>query len=61
MRNHDKLTRGGIYRSRNGVIFGVCRGLAEVSLHGGSKTNLTPRVEENGVQRPQFSFHFNID
>jgi phage shock protein C len=29
MRNHDKLTRGGIYRSRNGVIFGVCRGLAE--------------------------------
>jgi len=29
MRNHDKLTRGGIYRSRNGAIFGVCRGLAE--------------------------------
>jgi phage shock protein C len=29
MRNHDKLTRSGIYRSRNGVIFGVCRGLAE--------------------------------
>jgi phage shock protein C len=29
MRNHDKLTRSGIYRSRNGLIFGVCRGLAE--------------------------------
>jgi phage shock protein C len=29
MRNHDKLTRSGIYRSRNGVIFGVCRGVAE--------------------------------
>ena len=29
MRNHDKLTRSGIYRSRTGVIFGVCRGLAE--------------------------------
>ena len=29
MRNHDKLTRSGIYRSRKGEIFGVCRGLAE--------------------------------
>jgi phage shock protein C len=29
MRNHDKLTRSGIYRSRNGVIFGVCRGMAD--------------------------------
>ena len=29
MRSHDKLTRSGIYRSRNGAIFGVCRGLAE--------------------------------
>ena len=29
MRNHDNLTRSGIYRSRKGVIFGVCRGLAE--------------------------------
>ena len=29
MRNHDKLTRSGIYRSRSGAIFGVCRGLAE--------------------------------
>ena len=25
----DKLARNGIYRSRNGAIFGVCRGLAE--------------------------------
>ena len=29
MRNHDKFIRSGIYRSRNGFIFGVCRGLAE--------------------------------
>jgi phage shock protein C len=29
MRNYDGLSRGGMYRSRNGVIFGVCRGLAE--------------------------------
>ncbi len=29
MRIRNKLTRSGIYRSRNGVIFGVCRGLAE--------------------------------
>jgi len=29
MKNYDRLFRGGIYRSRNGVIFGVCRGLAE--------------------------------
>jgi phage shock protein C len=29
MKNFDKLSRGGIYRSRDGVIFGVCRGLAE--------------------------------
>ena len=29
MRNHYKLTRSGIYRSRNGVIFGVCRGMAD--------------------------------
>ncbi len=28
MKNYDKLSRDGIYRSRNGVIFGVCRGLA---------------------------------
>ena len=29
MRNYDRLSRDGIYRSRNGIIFGVCRGLAE--------------------------------
>jgi phage shock protein C len=27
--NSSDLSRDGIYRSRNGVIFGVCRGLAE--------------------------------
>jgi phage shock protein C len=29
MRNDDRSPRDGIYRSRNGIIFGVCRGLAE--------------------------------
>ena len=29
MKNFDKLSRDGVYRARNGVIFGVCRGLAE--------------------------------
>ena len=29
MKYYDRLSRGGIYRSRNGAIFGVCRGLAE--------------------------------
>lgn len=29
MKNYDNLSRSGIYRSRNGVIFGVCRGVAE--------------------------------
>ena len=29
MRIRDKLSRGGLYRSRNGAIFGVCRGVAE--------------------------------
>ena len=29
MKNYDKLPRDGVYRSRSGVIFGVCRGLAE--------------------------------
>jgi phage shock protein C len=29
MRKYDKFSRNGIYRSRNGVVFGVCRGLAE--------------------------------
>ena len=29
MKNFDKLSHGGVYRARNGLIFGVCRGLAE--------------------------------
>ena len=29
MKNYDGISRGGAYRSRNGLIFGVCRGLAE--------------------------------
>jgi phage shock protein C len=29
MKNYDRLARDGVYRSRNGVVFGVCRGLAE--------------------------------
>jgi phage shock protein C len=29
MRNYDKFARDGIYRSRNGIIFGVCKGLAD--------------------------------
>lgn len=29
MRRFKRNQRGGLYRSRNGVIFGVCRGLAE--------------------------------
>ena len=29
MNHYDRLTRDGLYRSRNGVIFGVCRGLAD--------------------------------
>ena len=28
-RDDSKFSRGGIYRSRKGIIFGVCRGLAE--------------------------------
>ena len=28
MRKYDRLSRNGIYRSRDGIIFGVCRGLA---------------------------------
>jgi len=28
-KNYSQLSRGAIYRSRNGIIFGVCRGLAE--------------------------------
>jgi phage shock protein C len=29
MRKFDKNSRRGLYRSRNGIIFGVCRGTAE--------------------------------
>jgi len=29
MRKHDSFARSGIYRSRNGIVFGVCKGLAE--------------------------------
>ncbi len=29
MRRIDKNSRRGLYRSRNGIIFGVCRGIAE--------------------------------
>jgi phage shock protein C len=29
MRQFEKILRGGLYRSRNGVILGVCRGIAE--------------------------------
>ncbi len=29
MKKHDSFARSGIYRSRNGIVFGVCKGLAE--------------------------------
>jgi phage shock protein C len=29
MRRFEKILRGGLYRSRNGIILGVCRGIAE--------------------------------
>jgi len=29
MRRFEKIFRGGLYRSRNGIILGVCRGIAE--------------------------------
>ncbi len=29
MSRFDKLNRGGLYRSRNGIILGVCKGMAE--------------------------------
>jgi phage shock protein C len=29
MRRFEKILRGGLYRSRNGIILGVCRGTAE--------------------------------
>ena len=28
MRRFEKILRGGLYRSRNGIILGVCRGIA---------------------------------
>jgi phage shock protein C len=29
MRRFERILRGGMYRSRNGIILGVCRGIAE--------------------------------
>ncbi|MGD2187428.1 MAG: PspC domain-containing protein [Desulfobacterales bacterium] len=29
MRSHNRIRRNGIYRSRSGIILGVCKGLAE--------------------------------
>ena len=29
MKNYDRISHDGLYRSREGIIFGVCRGLAE--------------------------------
>jgi phage shock protein C len=29
MRRFEKIFRGGFYRSRNGILLGVCRGIAE--------------------------------
>ena len=29
MRRFEKILRGGMHRSRNGIILGVCRGIAE--------------------------------
>jgi len=29
MRRFEKIFRGGLYRSRNGIILGVCRGIAD--------------------------------
>lgn len=29
MRRFSRILRGGLYRSRNGIILGVCRGIAE--------------------------------
>ena len=29
MRRFENILRGGLYRSRNGIILGVCRGMAE--------------------------------
>jgi phage shock protein C len=29
MRRFERILRGGLYRSRNGIILGVCRGIAD--------------------------------
>lgn len=29
MKRFEKIFRGGLYRSRNGILLGVCRGIAE--------------------------------
>jgi phage shock protein C len=29
MKRFEKILRGGLYRSRNGLVLGVCRGIAE--------------------------------
>lgn len=29
MRRSEEILRGGLYRSRNGIVLGVCRGIAE--------------------------------
>jgi phage shock protein C len=29
MRRFEKIVRGGLYRSRDGILLGVCRGIAE--------------------------------
>ncbi|NIR16473.1 MAG: PspC domain-containing protein, partial [Desulfobacterales bacterium] len=29
MKRFEKMLRGGMYRSRDGIILGVCRGIAE--------------------------------
>jgi phage shock protein C len=29
MRRFEKILRGGLYRSRNGIILGVCKGIAD--------------------------------
>ncbi len=29
MKRFEKIFRGGMYRSRNGIVLGVCRGIAE--------------------------------
>ncbi len=29
MSSYNRMTRGGLYRSRNGILLGVCRGIAD--------------------------------